>query len=179
MLFGAASVTTTTSTPNFLLPNGTFFVELVLFIIVLGTVAKFILPPIQRVIAERAARVRAAQETSGAGQHEAAELEAERIAVLETARSEARSALEQAARTVDQLLAEARARGQEAHDRDLAEARPRLEVERRNTLDALAGNLGPLVISAAERVLGGTIDGSRHADLIDAVADEARSSSAV
>src|SRR6201998_998030 len=38
---------------NFLLPNGTFFVVLLIFLIVLGVIGTFVVPPIMKVLNER------------------------------------------------------------------------------------------------------------------------------
>ena len=38
---------------NFLLPNGTFFVVLIIFVIVLGVIGTFVVPPITKVLKER------------------------------------------------------------------------------------------------------------------------------
>ena len=38
---------------NFLIPNGTFFVVLIIFLIVLGVIGTFVVPPIMRVLNER------------------------------------------------------------------------------------------------------------------------------
>ena len=40
---------------NFLLPNGTFFFVLLIFLIVLGVIAKWVVPPISKVLREREA----------------------------------------------------------------------------------------------------------------------------
>ena len=42
---------------NFLIPNGTFVVELVIFLVVLGVIAKWILPPLQEVSETRQSRI--------------------------------------------------------------------------------------------------------------------------
>ena len=42
---------------NFLLPNGTFIFVLLIFLIVLGVIAKFVVPPISAVLHEREAMV--------------------------------------------------------------------------------------------------------------------------
>ena len=42
---------------NFLIPNGTFFVVLLIFLIVLGVIAKWVVPPISKVLHEREAMV--------------------------------------------------------------------------------------------------------------------------
>jgi F-type H+-transporting ATPase subunit b len=38
---------------NFLMPNGTFFVVLIIFLIVLGVIGTFVVPPISKVLKER------------------------------------------------------------------------------------------------------------------------------
>src|SRR5258705_13613779 len=40
---------------NFLIPNATFFVVLIIFLIVLGVIGKWVVPPISKVLAEREA----------------------------------------------------------------------------------------------------------------------------
>ncbi len=40
-------------TQNFLVPNGTFFFVLAIFLIVLGVIGKFVVPPVQKVLGER------------------------------------------------------------------------------------------------------------------------------
>src|ERR1700712_4631105 len=40
---------------NFLIPNATFFVVLIIFLIVLGVIAKWVVPPVSKVLAEREA----------------------------------------------------------------------------------------------------------------------------
>ena len=40
-------------TSNFLIPNGTFFFVLAIFLVVLGVIGKFVVPPIQKVLGER------------------------------------------------------------------------------------------------------------------------------
>ena len=42
---------------NFLIPNGTFFFVLLIFLIVLGVIAKWVVPPISKVLREREAMV--------------------------------------------------------------------------------------------------------------------------
>jgi F-type H+-transporting ATPase subunit b len=173
-VLAAVSVTTTTSSPNFLVPNGTFPIELVIFIVLLGIVAKFILPPIQRAMDARGSAVRAAQEAANEGQYAAEQLSAERREVLEQARQGARQATEQASQEAAQRVEEARRRGLEEHAQRLAEARPGLDAERERLESEVFGRLDVLVIEAAARVLGEPVDPARHAATIDLLIAEAR-----
>ena len=151
----------------FLLPNGTFFVELILFLAIFGFVAKVILPPLNRAMDERARTVRDAQEASDEGQAEAERLVIERHEVLESARGTARGLLEEAAAEADRLYEDGRARGQAEHDRLLDAARPDIDAERESVETELLGRVGELVIAAAGRVVGEPVDAAKHRAIID------------
>src|SRR5436190_18419118 len=51
-------------TSNFLIPNGTFFVVLIIFLIVLGVIGKWVVPPVSKVLHEREALVKKTVEDS-------------------------------------------------------------------------------------------------------------------
>lgn len=168
----------TTTASIFLVPNGTFFAELVLFVVVLGVVAKFILPPLQKAMDERAFTVRSAMEASDEGRAEADRLASERRAVLEAARAEARALVEAAATEAASLYEAARAEGMAQRDAILAEARPRIAAERRSVEQALVERMGDLAIAAAAGVVGAPIEADRHRDLIDGLVAQAVSAAA-
>jgi F-type H+-transporting ATPase subunit b len=165
MLIAAAS--DTANTPNFLIPNGTIIIELILFIIVFGIVGKFILPPLQKVMDERESTIRGALQASDEGKSEADRLEAETHEVLASARTAARAMLEDATRQAEEARAAERARGQIEHDRRLLEAEATLESEATATRRELAGRLETVVVAAAERVVGIEVDASRHRELLE------------
>ncbi len=162
-----------TTASIFLVPNGTFFAELVLFIVVLGVVAKFILPPLRGAMDERARVVRAAMQASDEGEAEADRLVAQRREVLERARAEARALVEQAGTAAAELYEAARAAGLAEHEAILAEARPRIESERRGVEEALMARMGELAIAAASGVVGARIDDERHREVIHAALSRA------
>jgi F-type H+-transporting ATPase subunit b len=156
------------STTNFIVPNGTFIVELVIFVVVLGVIAKFILPALRKVLDERDKTVTDAQRASDAARAEAARLDEERAAVLANARAETRTILEQASRSVDDLIEEAQARGQAEFDLRLATAAVVIEDERRRVHDAVMAGAVDLVVAAAERIVGDGVDAEHHRDAIAA-----------
>src|SRR3954454_23383056 len=51
-------------TSNYLIPNGTFFFVLVIFLIVLGVIGKWVVPPVSKVLHEREAMVKKTVEDS-------------------------------------------------------------------------------------------------------------------
>lgn len=160
----------------FLLPNGTFFVELILFVIVLGIVGKVILPPIQQTLAERDRMIRSSLQAGEEGRSEADRLVAEREALLARARSEARARFDEVAQENEARRAEARDRGEAERSRLVAEATVRLEAEGRAARAAVLGDVADLAVSAASRVLGRPIDPARHESLLAEALAEATGS---
>ncbi len=158
----------------FLIPNGTFIAELVLFLIVFGVLAKFVLPPLDAVRRERAERVRSSLAAGDEGRSEAARLAEERRQVLDGARAEARAIVEEAGRRAAALVEEGRAAGRAEHDRIVAEARAPLAAESRRVEAELSARMGALVLSAAGSVVGQPLDAARHRALIDAAVARAR-----
>ncbi|HVB06277.1 MAG TPA: F0F1 ATP synthase subunit B [Acidimicrobiales bacterium] len=156
----------TSSTPNFILPNATILVEVVLFLVVLGIVNAFVLKPVQRVIAEREETIRSGLQARDSAQSEAAELEQARRAVLEEARAEARGLIEAATRAAEELRATARDDGQQEHDRLIAGAAAEIDRQREQVRSDVLSRVETMVGEAASRVAGVPIDAARHRDLI-------------
>lgn len=157
----------------FLLPNGTFLFELVIFILVLGVVAKFILPPIQGALDARATMIRESQRALDEGQAEADQLGEESARVLERARAEARLLLEEASRSVEEAREEARARAAVEHDAVVSAAQQTLAQERERVRAEAIARLEAIVITAASQVIGAEIDPTPHHEIIAAAIREA------
>ena len=179
MPFASAGTTTTTApgTQNFLIPNGTFIVELIIFLIVLGVIAKWILPPLREVGEARRNRIGAALKAAEVSRAETQRLLAERGRVLEEARARARSVIDDANQGADLAREQGRQRGQEEHDRLLAAARDKTDEECRRVREELVRRLDTLVVAAAERVLGSRVDLNRHRAVIDETVAAAAESS--
>ena len=161
------------SSASFLVPNATFIVELVIFLIILGLVAKFIIPSLNRVLDERAGILSGGITVTDAARAEAVRLGRERSAILDDARQRARAVLEAATREVDGLIDDARARGQVEHDRLVVEAAARIDDEHRRVHELVMGQAVELVVTAAERIVGGGLEANRHRATIVAELAEA------
>ena len=151
----------------FIVPNGTFIAELVAFLIVLGVVAKYLLPPLNRVLSERQDAIRAELAAADAAKSDAEAADADRRAALEHARSQAREIIEQAQRTSDRLAEEARERGQREYDRLVTSADAEVRLARQRALEEAAQRLGELVVDVVERIIAREMDAAAHRDLID------------
>ena len=164
---------------NFLIPNGTFVVELVIFLVVLGVIAKWILPPLREVTETCQARIRAALEQAETARAESQGVLAERDRVLAEARSQARGIIDQANQAADAAMELGRARGLEEYGRLVEASRVEVEGECRRVRQELVGRLDTLVAAAAERVLGTEVEPGRHRALIDQAVVAASSPSSI
>jgi F-type H+-transporting ATPase subunit b len=150
----------------FLLPGFTFVLELIAFVLVLGFVAKYVLPPLRKAMDERAEHIRSSIQAAEDAKRDAETLAARRREQLEAARQEARSIIDQANATADQLREEGRQRGQAEYERLLANARVDIEQERQRARDEVMEDVGALVLRAAEQVIGGALDAESHRALV-------------
>ena len=155
------------ATSNFLVPNGTFIVELVGFLIVLGVVARYLLPPINRALQERQAKIQAELDAADKARAEAAAADDERRRELEDARRRAREILEQAERAADKARTDGLASAQEEHDRIVAGATAEVTLAKQRALDEATTQVGQLVMEVVERVIGREVDERAHRDLVD------------
>ncbi|PQM47550.1 ATP synthase subunit b [Mycobacterium talmoniae] len=139
---------------NFLIPNGTFFVVLVIFLIVLGVIGAFVVPPIMKVLRERENMVTKtiADNKKSAEQFAAAEADYEKQ--MSQARVEASAVRDQARAEGRKVLEEMRGRADAEVASTLQSAGEQLKQEG----DAMAGELRARVetLSAtlASRILG-------------------------
>jgi F-type H+-transporting ATPase subunit b len=151
----------------FLIPNGTFIAELVVFLLVLGFFAKVVLPPLRKAMNDREAHIRGSIEAAEQARTDATSLTEQRREALEVARQEARQIIDQASATAEQLREEGRQRGQQEYERLVGAARTEIDLERQRARDEVMSEVGDLVLRAAERVIGGGLDDDRHRALVN------------
>ncbi len=141
-------------TSNFLIPNGTFFFVLAIFLIVLGVIAKFVVPPIQKVLGERERMVAKTTEDNRRATDQEAAADADSRKEWAAGRSEAAAIRDEARAEGRSVVDEKRA---QAND-EVAGAVQVANEELKLSSDAIAGDLRASVetLSAtlASRVLG-------------------------
>jgi F-type H+-transporting ATPase subunit b len=160
----------------FLVPNGTFIFELIAFLLVIAFVAKVVVPPLSRVMNERAEHIRNSIQAAEDARREADELAGRRHELLEAARQEARAIVEQANEIATQLKEEGRQRGLEERERLVSSAQSEIEQERERARSGVMSELGTLVLEAAERVIGAGLDDERHRALVEEAISAAQAS---
>jgi len=151
----------------FLLPNGTFFVELAVFLVLIWLITKYILPPLNRAMERRQEHIRSALEAADAARADAAAADDERRHALEEARHQAREIIAAANRTADTVRSEAQTRGQAEYDRIVSSASAEVALARQRAVEEATNRMGDIVMETVERVIGREVDAASHRDLID------------
>jgi F-type H+-transporting ATPase subunit b len=156
-----------TTASIFLLPNGTFFVELVIFVVLIVIIGKKIIPPINKAMAERQERVRSSLDAADQARADAVAADDERRAVLEGARHQAREIVAEANRTAEAVRVDAQTRGQAEFERIVGGAEADVALARQSAVEDAANRVGEIAMNVVERVIGRPVSAESHHDLID------------
>jgi len=139
---------------NFLVPNGTFFFVLAIFLIVLAVIGTFVVPPVMKVLRERDAMVaKTATDTKKANeQFEAAQADYENA--MREARVHASSFRDNARAEGRKVVEDARARAEQQVMATLQTASEQLKRERDAVELDLRANVATMSATLASRILG-------------------------
>ena len=139
---------------NFLVPNGTFFFVLAIFLVVLGVIGTFVVPPITRVLRERDAMVAkiVADSKKANEQFEAAEADYEKA--MKDARVQASSFRDNARAEGRKVVDDARAHAEQQVLVTLQQASEQLKRERDAVELDLRVNVSTMSATLASRILG-------------------------
>ena len=154
------------ATSVFLLPNGTFVVELVAVVVILFLVSKYILPPLNKAMEARQEKIRSSLEAAEQARAEAAAAGDEKVHVLVAARDQAREIVAGAQTTSDQVKAEAGGRAQAEYDRIVATANAEVITARQRAIDEASTRIGEIVFELVTKIVGREVDQTAHQDLI-------------
>ncbi|MGH9061213.1 MAG: F0F1 ATP synthase subunit B [Acidimicrobiales bacterium] len=163
-------------TSNFLFPNATFIPEVVIFFVLLGLIAKYVLPPINRAMTARQEQIAQSLQVIEQAKTTEEDSKVRAEAVIDDARQKARAQIEQATKVGEELREEAARRGQEEYDRMLSRAQVEISRARERAAGELRTHFAGLVVATAEQVVGRELDAERHRALIDAAVAEVETS---
>ncbi|BBZ76944.1 ATP synthase subunit b [Mycolicibacterium anyangense] len=141
-------------TSNFLIPNGTFFFVLAIFLIVLGVIGKFVVPPVQKVLGEREAMVVKTTEDNRKAAEQEAAADSDFQKEMQAARTEASGIRDQARAEGRAILDEMRGRANEEVAATLQQASDQLKVQSDAIAADLSSSVETLSATLASRVLG-------------------------
>jgi F-type H+-transporting ATPase subunit b len=139
---------------NFLVPNGTFFFVLAIFLVVLAIIGTWVVPPVMKVLRERDAMVAktAADNKKAAEQFEAARADYEEA--MTEARVQASSLRDNARAEGRKVVEGARAQAEQQVASTLQMAAEQLKRERDSVELDLRSNVAGMSATLASRVLG-------------------------
>ncbi len=155
-------------TVNPVLPTGGDIVYAAIFFVALWVAMKYVLlPPIQKVRAERAAKISAARDAADNASADMGSAQADYDAALSDARAEATGILDAARAEADAARAEVIA----AAEAEAAELRQSAADEisglRSQSLSALSGDVATVAAGAASTVIGRQLDASAAQPIVD------------
>jgi F-type H+-transporting ATPase subunit b len=149
----AAASSSGGKTNNFLIPNGTFIFEWIVFILVVVFLAKKVIPRITAMVDARQAAIQKQFEEAEATKARLEKAEREYSEALAETKREATRLREQAQAERAQIVEEARAEAQTRVEEMLANAESRIADERQQAILALRAEIGELATTLAERVV--------------------------
>ena len=150
----------------FLIPNGTFVVELLVFLAILLLVARKGLPPIMKSLEARQDLIRTSLEAASKAQAAAADAAEERARVLNEAREQARQIVANAQSLSDQIKDESGARGQAEYDRLIAAAQGEVAAAKMRAVDEAGTRISEITFDLVAKIVGREVDQNAHQDLI-------------
>jgi F-type H+-transporting ATPase subunit b len=155
--------------------DGTVIVELIAFLAMLAILSRYVYPEVVKVAeARRHAIAEQLKEADEARANAEAHLK-EAEDRLNEARKTAQTLIDAATKSGEQLRQELKQKAEEESKRTVEAARKEIEAERERAVQAVRSEVANLVVAATEKVIGETLDDSKHRQLIDrAIAEVAR-----
>jgi F-type H+-transporting ATPase subunit b len=139
---------------NFLIPNGTFFAVLLIFLITLGVIAKWVVPPVSKVLAAREAMLAKTAADNRKSAEQVAAAQADYDETMAGARSEASSIRDEARQAGRQIVDAKRAEASDEVAETVRQADSELSDQRASTQTELQSSVDGLSATLASRILG-------------------------
>jgi F-type H+-transporting ATPase subunit b len=143
-----------------------FFAGFVLFCM------KYVWPPIMAAMTEREKKI---SDGLAAADRASKDLElAQKKAgqSLTEAKAQAAELIEQANKRSSQIIDEAKETARQEGDRLITAAQAEIEQEKNRVIEELRKEVASVAIAGAEKILGSSIDASKHGELLDQLAAE-------
>jgi F-type H+-transporting ATPase subunit b len=157
----------TTGTAGVIDINGTVIVEILTFLLMLAILARYVYPEVVKIAEARqqaiADQLRDAEKASS--EAEARLQEAQRQ--LEDARKTAQQVIDAASKSGEQVRQDLRQKAEEEARRIAESARKEIAAERERALQSARNEVASLVVVATQKVIGETLDETKHHQLIE------------
>ena len=155
-------------TVNPVLPTGGDIIYAAIFFFALWAAMKYVLlPPVQKVRAERAAKIAAARDAADNASSDMGSAQADYDAAMAGARAEATSILDAARNEADAARSSVVAAAESEAAEQRASAESELAELRSQSLLALSGDIAAVAAGAASTVIGRSVDVSTAQPIVD------------
>ena len=146
--------------------TSTFWIQMIVFVILGLFTMKFIWPPITAALDERAANIREGLSAADKAKAELAVANKRIEQELSSARTDAAQRLADAERLVQTMIEEAKSRASDEGAKIVAAARAEAEQESTKARETLREQVAALAVRGAEQILRREVDARTHADLL-------------
>jgi len=155
--------------------NGTVIVELITFLVMTAILARYVYPEIVRLAEARQRQVveqlKDAEKARAAAEATLKEAEAK----LNDARRTAQTVIDAANKSAEQLRQDLKQKAEDEARRIRESSLKEIEAERLKAIQSVRGEVAGLVVAATEKVIGETLDVTKHKQLIDRAIQEVAS----
>ena len=146
--------------------TSTFWIQMIVFVILALFTMRFIWPPITAALDERAAKIREGLSAADKANAELALANKRIEEELSSARTDAAQRLADAERLAQSMIEEAKSRASEEGAKIVAAARAEAEQEATKARETLREQVASLAVRGAEQILRREVDARTHADLL-------------
>jgi len=146
--------------------NATFWIQIIVFVILVLFTMKYVWPPITKALDERAAKIREGLSAADRAKAELATANKRIEEELSLARTDAAQRLADAERLAQSMIEEAKGRASEEGAKIVAAARAEAEQEATRARETLRDQVAGLAVKGAEQILRKEVDARVHADLL-------------
>jgi len=155
--------------------NGTVIVELITFLVMMAILARYVYPEIVRLAEARQRQVveqlKDAEKARAAAEATLKDAEAK----LNDARRTAQTVIDAANKSAEQLRQDLKQKAEDEARRIRESTLKEIEAERLKAIQSVRGEVAGLVVAATEKVIGETLDLTKHKQLIDRAIQEVAS----
>ena len=152
--------------------NMTLIGQTVAMIVFVWFCMKFIWAPLMGAIEERQTQIADGLAAAERGQESLDKARVDAARIIEEARTQATSILDQAHSRANEIVAEGKAEGVKARERQLAAANAELEQETNRAREELRGQVAEIAVASAEKILQREIDAKAHKDILGKLSAE-------
>ena len=152
--------------------NMTLIGQSIAMIVFVWFCMKFIWPPLLAAIEERQEKIAEGLAAADKGQESLAKATAESEGIVDEARKQATTILDQANARANEIVADGKADGVKERERQLSAAKAEIEQEANRAREELRGQVSAIAVASAEKILEREIDGKQHEDILGKLAAE-------